>query len=109
MEQEQVETILGLETALKILGGKWKILILWQLKDHPRRYNQLRREIEGITEKMLIQHLRELEGDGMIARTVFEQVPPKVEYSITEYGRSLSPVLIQLCKWGEQQDTHLPS
>ncbi len=101
MEQEQPETIAGLEHVLKIVGGKWKIIILWQLKEYPRRYSNLRREIKGITEKMLVQHLRELEQDGMIARTVFEQVPPKVEYAITEYGKSLSPILIQLCKWGE--------
>lgn len=94
----------GVETTLNVIGGKWKLLILWHLLIAPRRYGQLRRLIPGITEKMLIQQLRELEADGIIGRTIFDEVPPKVEYFLTPYGKTLEPALQILCHWGE---THL--
>lgn len=90
----------GVEIALHILGGKWKVLILWHLIDTPRRYGALRRLMPDITEKMLIRQLRELEEDGIISRTVYESVPPHVEYAITGYGQSLYPILGALCQWG---------
>jgi len=90
----------GVETALEVLGGKWKVLILWHLMGSTLRYGALRRVIPDITEKMLIRQLRELERDGVIARTSYPSVPPRVEYSITAYGRSLSPILTALCQWG---------
>lgn len=102
MQENQTEGTLFVQTTLKVLGGKWKLLILWHLKDNDRRYSELKRLIPEITEKMLVQQLRELESDGLVNRTVFSEVPPKVEYSFTEYGRSLEPVLQTLCNWGEQ-------
>ena len=90
----------GVETALHVLGGKWKILILWHLIDRPRRYGALRRLMPAITEKMLIRQLRELELDGIIVRTSYQSVPPRVEYAITSYGQSLYPILGALCQWG---------
>jgi DNA-binding HxlR family transcriptional regulator len=90
----------GVEAALHILGGKWKVLILWHLIDTPRRYGALRRLMPDITEKMLIRQLRELEQDGIISRTVYEAVPPRVEYAMTNYGQSLYPILGALCQWG---------
>lgn len=102
MQEDQTEGTQFVQITLKVLGGKWKLLILWHLKDNDRRYSELKRLIPEITEKMLIQQLRELEGDGLVRRTVFSEVPPKVEYSFTEYGRSLEPVLQTLCNWGEQ-------
>jgi DNA-binding HxlR family transcriptional regulator len=90
----------GVETALRIVGGKWKVLILWHLIDTPQRYGALRRLMPAITEKMLIRQLRELERDGIIGRSVHQVVPPRVEYSVTDYGQSLYPVLDALCKWG---------
>lgn len=99
---EQPENVGGVETTLQVIGGKWKLLILWHLAVKTRRYSDLRRSIPAITEKMLIQQLRELEGDGIIVRTVFPEVPPKVEYGFTEYGMSLHPLLKMLCGWGEQ-------
>jgi DNA-binding HxlR family transcriptional regulator len=90
----------GVETALRILGGKWKVLILWHLIDTPRRYGALRRLMPEITEKMLIRQLRELEHDGILGRSVYNSIPPRVEYSVTEYGHSLYPVLDALCQWG---------
>ncbi len=85
------------QTTLKVLGGKWKILILWHLKDAIKRFSDLKRLIPEITEKMLTQQLRELEKDGIVSRTVYSKLPPKVEYPFTEYGQSLKPVLQVLC------------
>jgi len=90
----------GVETALQVLGGKWKVLILWHLIGTTQRYGALRRVIPAITEKMLIRQLRELERDGIIARTSYPSIPPRVEYSMTAYGYSLSPLLTALCQWG---------
>jgi DNA-binding HxlR family transcriptional regulator len=89
------------QTTLKVLGGKWKLLILWHLKDKVKRFGELKRLMPEITEKMLIQQLRELEKDAIVHRRVYSDVPPKVEYSFTDYGRSLEPVLQVLCNWGE--------
>jgi DNA-binding HxlR family transcriptional regulator len=81
-------------------GGKWKPLILWWLQQRTWRFAELRRQIPGITEKMLTQQLRELEADGIVARRVYPTVPPKVEYSLTQYGRSLKRALRSICDWG---------
>lgn len=101
MIDEQTQGTIFVQTTLKVLGGKWKILILWHLKDESRRFSQLKRSIPEITEKMLMQQLRELEKDGIVCRNVYPEVPPKVEYSFTDYGLSLIPVLQVLCRWGE--------
>jgi DNA-binding HxlR family transcriptional regulator len=102
MPKEQTEGTTFVQATLKVLGGKWKILILWHLKDQARRFSELKRLMPEITEKMLIQQLRELENDGIVHRNVFSEVPPKVEYSFTDYGRNLEPVLRVLCDWGEE-------
>lgn len=93
---------LFVRTTLKILGGKWKLLILWNLKDDAKRFSELKRLIPEISEKMLIQQLRELERDGIVNRKVYSDVPPKVEYSFSDYGQSLKPVLKVLCDWGNE-------
>jgi DNA-binding HxlR family transcriptional regulator len=92
----------GLDAAVDVIGGKWKPLILWALHDGTRRFGELRRELPGISEKMLIQHLRELAADGIVHREVYRQVPPKVEYSLTEVGQSLNTALLPLGDWGEE-------
>lgn len=92
----------GLDAAVDVIGGKWKPLILWALHDGTRRFGELRRELPGISEKMLIQHLRELAADGIVHREVYRQVPPKVEYSLTEVGESLNAALVPLGDWGEE-------
>jgi DNA-binding HxlR family transcriptional regulator len=89
------------ETALDVLAGKWKILILWYLKSETKRFNELQKLLPRTTQKMLIQKLRELEDDGIIHREVYPVVPPKVEYSLTEYGETLKPIIKQLYLWGE--------
>jgi DNA-binding HxlR family transcriptional regulator len=92
------------EITLHVIGGRWKVLILWYLKERFRRFSELRRLIPGITQKMLTQQLRELERDGLIHRKVYAQVPPKVEYSLTSHATSLGPILNQMCKWGEEHE-----
>lgn len=89
------------ETALDVLAGKWKILILWYLRSEKKRFNELQKLLPRTTQKMLIQKLRELEEDGIVHREVYPVVPPKVEYSLTPYGQSLKPILKQLYLWGE--------
>lgn len=88
------------EATLELIGGKYKSLILWHLADGTLRFSQLRREIAGITPKMLTQQLRELEAHALIHREVFPIVPPKVEYSLTELGQSLMPLLVAMRDWG---------
>jgi DNA-binding HxlR family transcriptional regulator len=88
---------------LEKIGGRWKPLILYNLDGGPMRYGQLKKSIQAITEKMLIQHLRELEADKLIHREVRPVVPPHVEYSLTQSGKSLSPLLNEMAKWGLTQ------
>ncbi|MBC7923979.1 MAG: helix-turn-helix transcriptional regulator [Ferruginibacter sp.] len=83
-----------------VISGKWKPIILWRLLQDVRRFGELKRQIPGITPKMLTQQLRELEGDGLIERKVFAQVPPRVEYTFTEYGETLQPLLHAMGAWG---------
>jgi DNA-binding HxlR family transcriptional regulator len=92
----------GLEASLSVIGGKWKILIIWQLATRPRRFGELRRFVDGVTEKMLIQGLKELEKDGLVSRRDFREIPPRVEYSLTERGVELANVLRPLCEWGKE-------
>ena len=89
-------------TALAVIGGKWKPVILYQLRDGPLRFGVLRRVVPRVTQKMLTQQLRELERDGIIRRKVYTVVPPKVEYSLSSYGATLKPLLLGMCEWGKK-------
>lgn len=90
-----------MEMTLDLIGGKWKALILWHLAyDGTLRFGALRRLFPRVTQKMLTQQLRELERDGLVLRTVYPEVPPKVEYSLTRIGDSLLPALVALNEWG---------
>ncbi len=89
------------EAALSLISGKWKGVVLWHLLQGTLRFNEIRRRLPDVTQRMLTNQLRELEADGFIVRTVYPQVPPKVEYSLSERGRSLEPVLMALKDWGE--------
>lgn len=88
------------EASINLIGGKYKALILWKLMGGTLRFSELRREVPGATPKMLTQQLRELENDGLVKRVVFPVVPPKVEYSLSEFGRSIQPVLEAMYSWG---------
>lgn len=96
------------ELSLYILGGKWKILIIWQLKDDPKRYGELKKSLSGVTHKMLTQQLRELEQDEIISRKVYSEIPPKVEYNLTLLGKSVLPVIDLLREWGEEYRSVFP-
>ena len=92
----------GLDAALAVIGGKWKPLILFHLAHGARRYGELRRAVGGVSDKMLIQQLKELQADGVIDRLDFKEIPPKVEYSLTGFGGSLAKALAPLCAWGTE-------
>jgi len=93
------------ELTLQVIGGKWKPIILYRLsRDEAVRFSEIKRSIPNITQKMLTQQLRELESDGVVHREVYPQVPPKVEYSLTEMGRSIMPVVDALCRWGREYE-----
>lgn len=91
----------GLDAAIDVMGGKWKGLILFWLDEGPLRFGELRRTVAGISERMLVLQLRELEASGLVHREVYHQAPAKVEYSLTEFGRSLVRALGPLGQWGE--------
>lgn len=92
----------GIGPAFEVIGGKWKAVILWELHAQACRTGELKRLLPGISEKMLIQQLRELEADGLVKRQVFHEVPPRVEYSATKLGNSLNTALAPLADWGER-------
>lgn len=88
---------------MKVLGGKWKpILINAIYLTSPARFGELKRSVKGITQSMLTSQLRELEDDGIISRKIFAEIPPRVEYTLTEFGLTLSPIMLSMAKWGEQ-------
>lgn len=91
---------LGIEATLEIIGGKWKALIVCLLMTGVKRTGQLERSITGISQKVLIQQLRELERDGLVERKVYEQMPPRVEYSLTPYGVTAIQIVEVMCAWG---------
>jgi DNA-binding HxlR family transcriptional regulator len=95
----------GVEAALKILEGRWKLIILFHLfGGKVLRFSDLERAIPAISQKMLIQQLRQMEADGVVRRTIYQQVPPKVEYRLTEWGQALCPALEGLLKWAELRE-----
>lgn len=96
------ETSCIIEYTINVIGGKWKPLIIYFLLDGTKRISQLQRLIPNASRRMLTKHLRELEADGIIHREVYPQVPPKVEYSLTEKGRSLQPIMLSMLHWAEE-------
>ncbi|HEU5028357.1 MAG TPA: helix-turn-helix domain-containing protein [Spirillospora sp.] len=97
--------VCGIDAAMDVIGGKWKVLILWALDERPCRFGELRRNLPGVTEKVLAAQLRELEADGIVHREAFEEVPPRVEYSLTPLGASLNAALAPLGAWGREHIT----
>jgi DNA-binding HxlR family transcriptional regulator len=91
------------EATLAVIGGKWKAVLIFHLMSGDKqRFAELRRKTTGISERILSRQLRELEADGIVERHVFAEVPPRVEYSLTDYGRTLRPVTEAMCKWGKK-------
>ena len=96
----------GLDATLRVIAGKWKPLIIYFLIQGPNRYGELKRAVRGVSDKMLIQQLKELEADGIVTRNDYREVPPRVDYTLTPLGHSLAEALTPLCDWGsENMDT----
>ena len=89
--------------AIKLIGGKWKLCILWQLSQKKMRFGELQRAVGDITQQMLSKQLKEMSNDNLIKRKVYEVIPPKVEYSLTAFGKSGIPVLTELCNWASKK------
>ena len=92
----------SVEATLDVIGGKWKGVILYKLLEGPRRFSALKRELPTITQRMLTLQLRELEEDGLLHREIYKEIPPRVEYSLTEFGKTLEPILLAMLAWGDQ-------
>ena len=90
------------ETTLTLIGDKWKVLILRDLMTGTKRFGELKRTVGGVSQKVLTAQLRDMEAKGLLSRTVYPEVPPRVEYSLTERGKSLIPILDQMCEWGDE-------
>ncbi len=90
----------GLDATLRVIAGKWKPLIIYFLIQGPNRYGELKRAVRGVSDKMLIQQLKELEADGIVIRKDYQEVPPRVDYTLTPLGHSLAEALTPLCNWG---------
>lgn len=95
-------------TALALIGGRWKSIILYHLSDHTRRFGEIAARMPSISRKVLSEQLKELEADGLINRQEFKEIPPRVEYSLTELGKSVRPILKDMATWGQDKgpDTH---
>lgn len=93
----------ALDVTMDYIGGKWKTVVLWYLRKSHKRFSELKRHIPGITEKMLSLQLRQLEADGLVGRRVFAEVPPRVEYFLTEEGKTIVPVVEAIAKWGRRK------
>jgi DNA-binding HxlR family transcriptional regulator len=92
----------GLDATLRIISGKWKPLILFFLRDGPKRYGELKRLTQGVSDKVLIQQLKDLEADHVLARNDYKEVPPRVDYTLTPLGLSLAEAIVPLCTWGSE-------
>ncbi|MBC8070820.1 MAG: helix-turn-helix transcriptional regulator [Deltaproteobacteria bacterium] len=95
------------ERALKVIGGRWKVFILYFLFEGPKRLSELKRLVPAASQKVLVQQLRELEEHGIVHRKVFAEVPPRVEYTVTKLGVSLQPIISSLCDWGKRHASQL--
>ena len=95
------------EATLDVIGGKWKGVILYKLLERPKRFSELKRQLPAITQRMLTLQLRELEEDGIVHREIYKEIPPRVEYSLTEFGKTLEPILLAMLTWGDQYTSQI--
>ena len=100
-------SVVPAERTLKVIGGRWKVFVLYFLFEGPRRLSELKRLIPGVSQKVLVQQLREMEEHGIVHREVFAEVPPRVVYSATKLGSSLRPIVTALCDWGRRHASEL--
>ena len=109
MPSEICDTGCGLNATLRIISGKWKPLVLFFLRDGAKRYGELKRLTQGVSDKVLIQQLKDLEADRVITRTDYKEVPPRVDYALTPLGRSLADAILPLCTWGTENAVEMAS
>lgn len=109
MKRNRLSTRYGcsVEATLDVIGGKWKGVVLFHLLEKTRRFNELRRLLPNVTQRVLTLQLRELEEDGLIHREVYAEIPPKVEYSLTAFGRTLEPIIVLLREWGDDYQRNI--
>ena len=100
-QSKKYSTDCGLNKVQKIVGGKWKLSLLWYISEETRRFGEINRSFPDITQSMLTKQLRELENDGLLHREVYKEVPPRVEYSLTNLGQQFVPILYSMFEWGE--------
>ena len=101
MQTKEETLICPVATTVELIGSKWKLLIIRNLLVRPWRFNELKKDLEGISQKVLTDNLRSLESDGIITRTVYPEVPPRVEYALSEIGETLKPILDSMAEWGQ--------
>ena len=106
---EVCDTGCGLNATLRIISGRWKPLVLFFLRDGPKRYGELKRLVQGVSDKVLIQQLKDLEAHQVLTRTDYKEVPPRVDYALTPLGKSLAEAIIPLCTWGTDNAAQLAS
>jgi DNA-binding HxlR family transcriptional regulator len=102
MENKAENSPCPVTTAMTLIGGRWKTIILYHLSDHTRRFGEIAARIPSISRKVLSEQLKELEADGLINRQQFKEIPPRVEYSLTELGQSVRPILKDMATWGQE-------
>ncbi len=107
VESDMDHQVCGMSLAIDVVGGKWKLHLMWVLGEGPQRFGQIRRILDGVSEKVLTENLRQLEAAGIISRTVYPEVPPRVEYSLTPLGEELRVALRPLEEWGERHRDEL--
>lgn len=109
MKRNRFSTRYGcsVEATLDVIGGKWKGVVLFHLLEKTRRFNELRRLLPNVTQRVLTLQLRELEADGVIHREVYAEIPPRVEYSLTEFGRTLEPIILLMREWGDEYQRNI--
>ncbi|MGW4245990.1 winged helix-turn-helix transcriptional regulator [Nocardia sp. NPDC004722] len=101
-EGDAVNTVCGMSVAIDVVGGKWKMHLMWVLAEGPQRFGQIRRLLTGVSEKVLAENLRQMEASGVVHREIYPEIPPRVEYSLTELGWDLSAALRPLEEWGDR-------
>ena len=107
MSNEACQYGCPVEATLDVIGGKWKGVILYKLLERPMRFSELKRELPAITQRMLTLQLRELEEDGLVHREIYKEIPPRVEYSLTKFGKTLEPILLAMLTWGDQYTSQI--
>lgn len=102
LRESDVDQICGMSLAIDVIGGKWKMHLMWVLGDGPKRFGQIRRQLDGVSEKVLTENLRHLESHGIVHRELYPEIPPRVEYSLTPLGAELGQALTHLEVWGDK-------